>query len=177
MEAREKIQKAHENSSRKKLIENTCGKSSKKTLPKKHHPTMVSQKKLQKKTQPKMMKKNPNTVAKMKSNVEQTPVDTTPADTTPVGTEGGGGGNLLNQLETDAGIDTHAGPEIGVASTKAFTAQVTVLTMIALKLGRRRGVAKDLGQNLIKALNQVDDNVRRILDDFDSIISKDTKDS
>ena len=41
--------------------------------------------------------------------------------------------------------------------------------MIALKLGRRRGVAKDLGQNLIKALNQVDDNVRLILDDFDSI--------
>ena len=71
--------------------------------------------------------------------------------------------------ETDAGIYTHAGPEIGVASTKAFTAQVTVLTMIALKLGRRRGVAKDLGQNLIKALNQVDNNVRRILDDFDSI--------
>ena len=71
--------------------------------------------------------------------------------------------------ETDAGIYTHAGPEIGVASTKAFTAQVTVLIMIALKLGRMRGVAKNLGQNLIKALNQVDDNVRLILDDFDSI--------
>ena len=38
--------------------------------------------------------------------VEQTPVDTTPADTTPVDTGGGGGGNLLDQLETDAGIDT-----------------------------------------------------------------------
>ncbi|MFL3015797.1 MAG: hypothetical protein ACJZ2B_08330 [Candidatus Neomarinimicrobiota bacterium] len=41
--------------------------------------------------------------------------------------------------------------------------------MIALKLGRRIGVAKNRGQNLIKALNQVDDNVRLILDDFDSI--------
>ncbi len=38
--------------------------------------------------------------------------------------------------ETDAGVYLHAGPEIGVASTKAFTAQVTVLTMLALKLGR-----------------------------------------
>lgn len=42
--------------------------------------------------------------------------------------------------ETDAGVYTHAGPEIGVASTKAFTAQVTVLAMIALVLARRRGM-------------------------------------
>ena len=40
--------------------------------------------------------------------------------------------------ETDAGIFTHAGPEIGVASTKAFTAQVTVLIMLALKIGKKR---------------------------------------
>ena len=45
--------------------------------------------------------------------------------------------------ETDAGIYTHAGPEIGVASTKAFTAQVTILTMLALKIGRKIGVARD----------------------------------
>lgn len=38
--------------------------------------------------------------------------------------------------ETDAGAFTHAGPEIGVASTKAFTAQVTVLAMVALYLGK-----------------------------------------
>ena len=73
--------------------------------------------------------------------------------------------------ETSAGIYTHAGPEIGVASTKAFTAQVTVLIMLALKLGRRSGIAKDRGQNLINALNQVNDNVRTILDDVDSIRS------
>lgn len=42
--------------------------------------------------------------------------------------------------ETDAGIYTHAGPEIGVASTKAFTSQVVVLTMMAFLLGRKRGV-------------------------------------
>lgn len=45
--------------------------------------------------------------------------------------------------ETVAGVYTHAGPEIGVASTKAFTAQVTVLTMMAVKLGFMRGVLSD----------------------------------
>ena len=66
--------------------------------------------------------------------------------------------------ETDAGIYTHAGPEIGVASTKAFTAQVTVLTMLALKIGRKMGVTIDRGQNLISALNRVNDDVQTILD-------------
>jgi len=42
--------------------------------------------------------------------------------------------------ETDAGAYTHAGPEIGVASTKAFTTQITVLTLIALKLAKEKGV-------------------------------------
>jgi glutamine---fructose-6-phosphate transaminase (isomerizing) len=42
--------------------------------------------------------------------------------------------------ETDAGVFTHAGPEIGVASTKAFTAQVVVLIMMALATGKRKGV-------------------------------------
>jgi glutamine---fructose-6-phosphate transaminase (isomerizing) len=44
--------------------------------------------------------------------------------------------------ETDGGVYTHAGPEIGVASTKAFTAQVTVLTMLALLLGKRKKLLK-----------------------------------
>ena len=44
--------------------------------------------------------------------------------------------------ETDAGIFTHAGPEIGVASTKAFTAQVTVLIMLALNIGRKKEYQK-----------------------------------
>lgn len=46
--------------------------------------------------------------------------------------------------ETDAGIYTHAGPEIGVASTKAFTSQVVVLTMMAFLLGRKRGVLDEV---------------------------------
>ena len=71
--------------------------------------------------------------------------------------------------ETDAGIYTHVGPEIGVASTKAFTAQVTILTMLALKIGRKKGVTKHLGQNLISALNRVDDDVQMILDSSNSI--------
>ncbi len=45
--------------------------------------------------------------------------------------------------ETDAGAYTHAGPEIGVASTKAFTTQITILTLIALKLAKEKGVFSD----------------------------------
>ena len=71
--------------------------------------------------------------------------------------------------ETDVGIYTHAGPEIGVASTKAFTAQVTILIMLALKIGRKIGVAIDRGQKLISALNRVDDDVQMILNSSDSI--------
>ena len=78
--------------------------------------------------------------------------------------------------ETDAGVYTHAGPEIGVASTKAFTAQVTILTMLALKIGRKKGVAKHLGQNLISALNRVDDDVQMILNssNFIRVVAKKT---
>jgi len=45
--------------------------------------------------------------------------------------------------ETDAGVYTHAGPEIGVASTKAFTTQVTVLAMMAFEIGHQRGIVTD----------------------------------
>ena len=81
--------------------------------------------------------------------------------------------------ETDAGIYTHAGPEIGVASTKAFTAQVTVLTMLALMLGRKLGMAKDRGQNLINALNRIDEDVATILDSSSQIraVAKQTVDA
>ena len=46
--------------------------------------------------------------------------------------------------ETDAGVYTHAGPEIGVASTKAFTSQVTVLAMMAFEIGHLKGIISDL---------------------------------
>ncbi len=71
--------------------------------------------------------------------------------------------------ETDSGIYTHAGPEIGVASTKAFTAQETVLTLLALMLGQKLGIAKDRGQNLINALNRIDEDVATILQNFGQI--------
>ena len=66
--------------------------------------------------------------------------------------------------ETDCGVYTHAGPEIGVASTKAFTAQVTVLLMLALFLGRRRGLSLDTGVELVNALDSIDQLVRNTLD-------------
>ena len=66
--------------------------------------------------------------------------------------------------ETDAGIFTHAGPEIGVASTKAFTAQVTVLIMLALKLGRKKGVSLHRGKELISSLKNIDINVSKTLE-------------
>ena len=66
--------------------------------------------------------------------------------------------------ETDAGIFTHAGPEIGVASTKAFTAQVTVLIMLALKIGRKKGVSLHRGKELISSLKDIDINVSKTLE-------------
>jgi glucosamine--fructose-6-phosphate aminotransferase (isomerizing) len=66
--------------------------------------------------------------------------------------------------ETDAGIFTHAGPEIGVASTKAFTAQVAVLIMLALKIGRKKGVSLDRGKELISSLKKINSNVSKTLE-------------
>ncbi len=66
--------------------------------------------------------------------------------------------------ETDCGVYTHAGPEIGVASTKAFTAQVTVLLLLALLLGRRRGLSADVRASIVKALNSSDKLVKATLD-------------
>ncbi len=72
--------------------------------------------------------------------------------------------------ETDAGVYTHAGVEIGVASTKAFTAQVTVLTMIALKLAKRKGtISIDDYQNLVKELSEIPEKGRIILANNDKI--------
>jgi glucosamine--fructose-6-phosphate aminotransferase (isomerizing) len=71
--------------------------------------------------------------------------------------------------ETDAGIFTHAGPEIGVASTKAFTAQLTVLIMLALKIGRKKGVSKDRGKDLVNALRNIDQNVSELLQNVEPI--------
>ncbi len=75
--------------------------------------------------------------------------------------------------ETDAGSYTHAGPEIGVASTKAFTTQITVLTLMALKLGLEKGnISKtkyhefltemELIPNKVESLLAIDDKVKEI---------------
>jgi glucosamine--fructose-6-phosphate aminotransferase (isomerizing) len=66
--------------------------------------------------------------------------------------------------ETDAGVYLHAGPEIGVASTKAFTAQVTVLSTMALKLAKGRTLSNaELADN-IQALADVPGKVRQVLE-------------
>ncbi|RKY09426.1 MAG: glutamine--fructose-6-phosphate transaminase (isomerizing) [Planctomycetota bacterium] len=64
---------------------------------------------------------------------------------------------------TDAGVYLRVGPEIGVASTKAFTAQVAVLTMLAIELGRRRHLSADIAQSLLKELTEIPKKVDRIL--------------
>ena len=67
--------------------------------------------------------------------------------------------------ETDAGIYTHAGPEIGVASTKAFTSQVVVLAMMAFALGRKRGTLdEDRFAKLIDGLVAVPNLISQVLD-------------
>jgi len=66
--------------------------------------------------------------------------------------------------ETDAGVYTHAGPEIGVASTKAFTTQVTVLAMMAFEIGFLRGtITGDRYRELIDELVSVPEKIEKAL--------------
>lgn len=65
--------------------------------------------------------------------------------------------------ETDAGIYNHAGPEIGVASTKIFISQLTILTLLALLLGRHQNLSLTDGVEAIKALSALPDQVKKIL--------------
>jgi len=66
--------------------------------------------------------------------------------------------------ETDGGVYTHAGVEIGVASTKAFTAQVTVMTLLALKLAKERDkISSEVYLNLIQELSEIPEKVKSIL--------------
>ena len=72
--------------------------------------------------------------------------------------------------ETDAGVYTHAGIEIGVASTKAFTSQITVLTMMALLLGnKRKALSADDHKLLIHELTLVPRKIKEILAEEDKI--------
>ena len=65
--------------------------------------------------------------------------------------------------ESDGGIYLHAGPEIGVASTKAFTSQVTVLTLFALMMGRIRMLSNTRGRQLIAALEKIPAQIETLL--------------
>jgi len=66
--------------------------------------------------------------------------------------------------ETDAGVYTHAGPEIGVASTKAFTAQVTVLIMMSILIGRKRGfISDEVYLGLIREMDQIPSKLEHLL--------------
>jgi len=65
--------------------------------------------------------------------------------------------------EADGGIYLHAGPEMGVASTKAFTAQVVALLLLGLYLGRQRGLPEEQGRQLVAQLIQLPELVERAL--------------
>lgn len=65
--------------------------------------------------------------------------------------------------ETDAGVYNHAGPEISVASTKAFLSQLTVLALLAMFLGRRRGMSEEKGREIAQALKELPGKIRNVL--------------
>jgi len=72
-------------------------------------------------------------------------------------------GSSIAQM-TDAGIYNHAGPEIGVASTKIYTSQLVIMTLIALLLGRNQSVSFMEGEEILNAIQQIPQQVKNILD-------------
>jgi glucosamine--fructose-6-phosphate aminotransferase (isomerizing) len=78
-------------------------------------------------------------------------------------------GSSISRI-TDAGSYTHAGPEIGVASTKAFTAQVTVLTLMAASLARKKGKLNESKfRNLLSSMEAIPNKVQLVLDKTEKI--------
>ncbi len=71
--------------------------------------------------------------------------------------------------EADGGVYLHAGPEIGVASTKAYTSQCLVLTLLALYLGRLRHLSYDEGRRIAEELHQLPNKVSLALDTNDQV--------
>ena len=65
--------------------------------------------------------------------------------------------------ETDAGVYNHAGPEIGVASTKIFTSQLTILTLMALLLGRHQKLSLSEGVEALRAMEELPEQVAQVL--------------
>jgi len=71
--------------------------------------------------------------------------------------------------ESDGGVYIHAGPEIGVASTKAFTSQVTVLALLTLALGRQRAISGEQGIEMARELEAIPGKIREILERSDAV--------
>ena len=71
--------------------------------------------------------------------------------------------------ESHGGVYVHAGPEIGVASTKAFTSQLTVLALITLMLARKKGMSREDGQVLAREIVNLPSKVARILEDTGTV--------
>jgi len=65
--------------------------------------------------------------------------------------------------ESQAGVYIHAGPEIGVASTKAFTSQLVVLALITLLIARRRGMSVEEGKEIVRELKKIPEKIESIL--------------
>ena len=78
-------------------------------------------------------------------------------------------GSSISRI-TDAGAYTHAGPEIGVASTKAFTTQITILSLMALRIGKEKGnLSKTTYFRYLRELEQIPDKIRETLSTNDHI--------
>jgi glutamine---fructose-6-phosphate transaminase (isomerizing) len=71
--------------------------------------------------------------------------------------------------ETDAGVYNHAGPEVAVASTKAFISQLTVFALLTLLIGRERGMSQQEGKEIAEALHSLPGHLRNILKQADEI--------
>ncbi len=71
--------------------------------------------------------------------------------------------------ETDAGVYNHAGPEIAVASTKAFVSQLTVLSLLTLLIGRERGMSLETGKTIAEELQALPEILRTYLKNTDHI--------
>jgi len=81
--------------------------------------------------------------------------------------------------ETDGGMYVHAGPEIGVASTKAFTSQLTALGLITIMIARAKGLPREEANVLTRELASIPDKVARVLTQSDAIkqLAQEFKDS
>lgn len=73
--------------------------------------------------------------------------------------------------ESNGGVYMYSGAEIGVASTKAFTSQITILTLLAVLLGRMKGLSPAFGMSFIEELKRIPEKIQRILDN-DSLIER-----